>query len=154
MYRRTFAILMGVLAVAAIAAGCGGGDSSAESLTKAEFVKKANAICARLSGESQAELLAYINKNVKGSGNKALTKGQEEELVESLVVPSVNKQIEELDALGAPEGDEEQIDAFIEELESTVEEAEEETVGFTEERPFAEAEKLAREYGISECGHQ
>jgi hypothetical protein len=154
MYRRIFVALISVLAVGAIAVGCGDDDSSASSLTKAEFVKKADAMCERLAGESQGKLLAYINKNVKGSGNETITKEQETELVETVVIPSVTEQIEELEALGAPEGDEEQIDALIEELEIALEKAESDTDRFTEAAPFAKSEKLAREYGLVNCGHQ
>jgi hypothetical protein len=154
MYRRTLATFISVLAVAALAAGCGGDDS--DSLTRAEFVKQAQEMCERVSGETQAKLLAFVKEREKdGEGEKKLAKSDEAELVEEVIPPALNTKAEELEEIGAPEGEEEKYEALIEELQSNAETAETNSeVLVTEAAPFAQAEKLAKELGVPSCGAQ
>ena len=152
MYRRTLAIFISMLAVAAFAAGCGGGD---DSLTKAEFVKQATDMCDRVSGESEAKLLASIKEREKEGGKAGLAKSDEAKLVEEIIPPALNTKAEELEEIGAPEGEEAKYDALIEELQKTAEVAETNSeVLVTEAAPFAESEKLAKELGVPSCGAQ
>jgi len=160
--KRLIAVLFGVLAIAVIAAGCGSSSSSSEpstsSLTKAEFIKQGDAICAKAEKENEAEFEEFAKENGL-SENKEPSKAVQEELATSILLPSVSGQLEDIRALGAPSGEEEQVDEIIETVEGEVEEAEEEpTVLFEAEEegksPFAAGNKMAREYGFTVCGQE
>ena len=76
-------------------------------------------------------------------------------MVSQVVAPAIQRQAEEIDALGAPSGDEEEVEAIVEALEAGAEEAEEDPGTIVEGKtsgPFAEANKLAGEYGFKVCG--
>ena len=160
MSKRLIAMLFGVLAIAVIAAGCGSSSSeeSTSSLTKAEFIKQGDAICAKGNKESEAEFEEFGEENGL-SENKEPSKAVQEELVTSIVLPSVSGQLEDIRALGAPSGEEEQVDEIIETVEGEVEEAEAEPALFFEaeeegKSPFVEGNKMAREYGFKVCGQE
>jgi hypothetical protein len=153
-------MLVGVLAIASIAAGCGSSnDSSTEStasLSKAEFLKKGNAICAAGNREIEAGFESFAKEN-QISENKQPTEAQAAELAETILVPSVSSQLEEIEALGVPGGDEEQLDEIFAAVEGAIEKAEEEPeVLFSSNgnNAFAKANRLSREYGLTTCGEE
>ena len=149
MYRRTFAILIGVLALAGVAAGCGGDDS--DSLTKAEFVKQGDAMCEEVNNDARAELGAFI---AKARGSKGgVTPSQEEELVTTVIVPLFQQQLDGLNELGTPEGDAE-AEEIIKGMEEVLAEAEANPVGLASSGdPYGKSEQLALDYGFKSCGH-
>jgi hypothetical protein len=137
-------IALGALVVAGLVllvSGCGGSNSTS-SLTKAEFIEQADAICENADG---AQLAAVARVTRRSSGNKA---ADERELLIQGLEP-VQRQAEEINALGAPSGDEAQVSAIVVGME--------EAVGGTEEAPdkvvavFAKVNKLAKAYGLKAC---
>ncbi len=164
MSKRLIAMLFGVLAIAVIAAGCGSSSSSSSSeestssLTKAEFIKQGDAICAKANKENEAEFEEFAKEHNLNE-NKEPSKAVQEEIVTGIFAPSISGQLEDIRALGAPEGEEEQVDEILETVEGEVEEVEEEpTVLFEAEEegtsPFAEGNKMASEYGFKVCGQE
>lgn len=142
----------GLLLVALLVAGCGGGDdSSGESISKEEFIAKADAIC-KQGNERMEAGFSKLLKDVKNL-NK-LKKDEYEQLVDEVMVPSLEKEIEELRALGVPEGDEERVEAMIAALEEGQETAERnpEAVNASSDAVFGIASRLAGEYGLEVCG--
>lgn len=153
MSNRAIALLVGTLMTAMlVAAGCGGDDG--DSLTKAEFVKKANAICVAGNEEIEKGIESYVEENSPGGGR--LTDAQLTEGAEEIVVPSLRKQVDGIAALGTPSEDGEQAEEIVETAEGALEEVEDEpalAVPQTGDRkPFAEANRLARDYGLDVCG--
>jgi hypothetical protein len=149
------ATLFGVVAVALIAAGCGSSsDDSTSSLTKAEFVSQADAICKKGNTEVETEFEDFTKEN--GLENKKPTEAQEIELAETILTPNVKDQSEELRALEAPSGDEDEITAMLDSLDEGVEEAEADPQALLsgKSEPFKPASKLAKEYGLTECGQE
>lgn len=148
--------IFGLLAIALIAAGCGGGSDSTSttaSLTKAEFLKQGNQVCAEGNKEINAGFEEFLKKNHLGHKQEP-TKAQKEELAETVVLPGVAKQVEGVKALGAPSGEEEQVDAIVEGAEEALEEAEEDPAAFVSEEgtdPFKEVDKLTSAYGLTAC---
>jgi hypothetical protein len=145
------ALVAGLIASAALA-GCGGSDSTdANSISRAAFIKKADAIC-----EKSNERLgtAFVSSLKKNKGVKKPSNAEYEKLVGTVMVPNVKKEIEELKALGAPDGDEDRIDAMIETLEEGVEIAERDpkAVVISSDAVFGIASRLAGEYGLEVCG--
>src|SRR5262245_42772302 len=108
-------LAIAVLCLLVVVAGCGGGevdgamgDVSNSELTKAEFVKQADAIC-KLSDEVQNEALSEVEKELTGSLSSP---ANQKELLAAGLAP-VKKEIEEVYGLGAPGGNEKEVEAFL-----------------------------------------
>lgn len=136
------------IVLALTAAGCGSSDDSSgdDSITKAEFVTQANAICAE------------SNKSINAAEKDAFSGGQPtqadvENFVNDTVIPEVESQITDIRALEVPDGEEDQINAILDAAESGLEEAKSDPAAMAGNQtdPFAEANKLAGEYGMTEC---
>lgn len=142
-------------AIAMIVAGCGGGGDSttdSSSLTKAEFLKQGNAVCAKGNKEIEEGFEEFEQEN--GLQNKQPTKAQLTEAIETVVLPAVRDQVEGIEALGAPSGEEAKVEAITDAAGEAVEEGEEDPASLSSEKadPFAEANELANEYGLVKCG--
>lgn len=135
--------------VAALVAGCGGGgsDTSTAALSKAEYVKQANAICKKGQQEREAAVNELAEEVKPGASAGELPKGG---LVEAVSSPLENM-VEELAALPAPEGDEAQVEEIIEAYEKPVEEiGEDQNAAFNGEL-FKEADAKGLKYGLEDC---
>ena len=149
---RLIALIGTGLAIALVAAGCGD-DSSTTALTKAEFVKQGNAICKAGNEEIDREFEKFAEDNKLGK-NKPPTNAQLEEAAEEFLLPSVSRQIDEVRALGAPEGQEEAVEAFLDNAEAEVEEIEEDPGKISESSLFAEVNKEGRALGLTACAEE
>jgi hypothetical protein len=153
--KRLVASIFGVLAIALIAAGCGGGDdttSTTAALTKAEFLKQGNQICREGNKEINAGFGEFLDKN--HLHKKEPTKAQKEEVAETVVLPGIAKQVEGVAGLEPPSGEEDKVDAIVESAEESLEKAEEDPAAFVSEEGndvFAETNKLASAYGLTAC---
>jgi hypothetical protein len=156
--KRLAALIGGALAVSLLAAGCGGGsdsNSSTASLTKAEFLKQGNAICKHGNMEIEAEFEKFVKEHHL-SQNKQPTQAQLTEASETFLIPMIRKEVDQLKALGAPEGEEAKVDAIIEAAEESLETAEANPTSLTSENggPFTKTNKLAKEYGLTACAEE
>jgi maltose-binding protein MalE len=165
LIKRLIVPLFAVLAIGVVAAGCGssddstgsteGGETSTASITKAELIKKGDAICTAGNEaiEEQAEEFAEEN----GIDIEKPTTEQQEEVVAEVVAPEIKVQAEEISALGAPSGEEEEVEAIVDAVESAAGEAEEDPSVLVEGEgngPFTEANELATDYGFKVCGEE
>jgi hypothetical protein len=140
-------------AVAALAlAGCGGGDNgttskeATSSLSKAEFLKSGNAICAQVFEEIDRQY---------GKLSKKSTDAELNEQAQEIVPPLVTKLVNRLRTLGAPQGEEARVKKILAALEEGVETAEEDvsTVrGSQGEFAFEEGYEMLWAYGLDRCG--
>jgi hypothetical protein len=142
------AVLVGLIA------GCGGGDETTTdetvTLTKAEFIKQGDAICGEGNDQSEKEAEEFAEDN-----DFDLEKASEEQLEEAVsevLVSNLSRQVEELDALGAPEGDEDQVEEIIVSLEGALEEIEGDPSLVFQNEVLKEPGELAGEYGFKVCG--
>ena len=149
---------IGAIAAAAVivlaAAGCGDGDdssstsSTAAALTKQEFVTQANQICAEGNKTINAEA-----KQVFSGGRP--TAAETQQFVTGTVIPSIQDQVDSIRALGAPEGDEDQVNAILAAAQQGIDEAKADPSLLASEQsgsdPFAEANKLTDDYGLTAC---
>jgi len=152
----TAAVAAAVLA--ALVAGCGGGDDTTDetvTLTKVAFIKQGDAICKAGNKEIQEGFEEFAKENNLPE-NKEPSKEQGVELVETVLLPSIQQQGEELRELGAPEGDEEQVDAMLTALEDAVAEGEDEPESLFsgDTDPFGDANQQAKDYGFKVCGEE
>jgi hypothetical protein len=138
--------LAAVLAVGLVVAACGS-SSDDDALTKAEFLKQGNAICAK------------GNKEIDAAANKTFTKGQQPskaqitKFAEDTLIPSVEGQIDDLRDLTPPSADEDQVNKILDEAESAVDKTKDDPSVFAQNQdPFKKANQLAIDYGLKECG--
>lgn len=170
MTKRALAVLFACLAIAAVAAGCGGGDDSTSSgdttsggesteasgsaPTKAVFIKEADKICAD-SNEVMNEELAEFSKENDISETEEPSEELQVEAYESIVLPNIAGQGEEIAALTPPAGDEEAVEEITDALAESVDDVEASAEGLVEgKNPFGDASSKARAYGMKVCGSE
>lgn len=156
-------LLLIIASTAALAAGCGEDeDSSASSgseagiatssLSKDEFVKQANEICKSEREDLTTKITAYQEKNPPGekSPNVAMAEG-----VQAVILPGLENEIAQIRELGAPEGDEDEVDEILVAQEDGIDKVaalkEIEPVEDAWERHFDPANKLMVAYGLKDC---
>ena len=155
--------LLGAAAIATAAPGCGDAeDSSAEpasietsSISKQRFIQEAEAICARANRWLLKNLSEYAaDKKAKGSG-----RAQAELLSDAMKavgLPRVEATIRDIQSLGAPAGDEAQLEAFLTQLQQETDALQAQPqlsmkAVFVE--GFAASGQLARDYGLDACAY-
>jgi hypothetical protein len=160
--KRLILFLTGALTIGLIVTGCGDSDSdtngdtnggSTASLTKAQFIKQADAICKAGSKEIEDETEAYAKENGIDV-SKEPTDKQKEELVVEVIVPNIAGQADKIGALGAPSGEEDQVDEILTGIETAAAETSDDPsiVISGKEGAFADVNKLAQDFGLEVCG--
>ena len=137
------------LAMAIALAACGGGDESSttpEALTKDEFIAQADEICATATDEFDAAL-EELSAGGQPSDEEVAT------FFSETLVPLGKDEAAQIDALAAPEGDEEEVDAIVTALNDAIAEVESdpEAAIAAEDDPFEQYGTLAEDYGLTEC---
>ena len=134
--------------------GCGGSDSSNEaSLTKDQFINRADAICKEVQESVPKEFERYM----KSRGLKSYRELDETLAGEGAVavgVPAYRGQNEEIDELGTPKGDSGEASQFIEQYEEALDEAEDDfqVLLKPEVGPMKKVAEMAQDYGFATCG--
>ena len=148
------AVVLAVVALALIGAGCGDDEKSGDSegsgggsaLTKEQFLEQGNAICAAGNAELEAE----------GAGlGTAPTPGEIEDFALRELVPNIQNQLDELRTLTPPAGDEEQVEEILTAAEEGVAAIKEDPARAFDDAgadPFDTANQLAEDYGLVACG--
>lgn len=154
--RKAFLMIATVVALVAVA-GCGsdddnGGEETQATLTKVEFIEQGDAICTKAEEGSETEAEEFAEEN--GFDLEKATNEELEEAIAAVLVPALNQQAEEIDALGAPEGDEEQVEAIVVALEEGTAEVEDDPGLVLDGAPLKEASQLASDYGFEVCGEE
>jgi len=140
--RRRPSALAATALVAVTAAGCG--SSSKPTITKAEYVKKANAICAHGNAAQQAAAASVGNHP---------SQAQIEALVTGTFIPNIQSQIDAVRALGAPSGDEATLTHMLDLAQEDLDKVKSDPAVFANEsaHPFANFAAIAHPYGLTEC---
>jgi hypothetical protein len=140
------------LVAGSIGAGCGGGDddgttTTAAALSKEEFLKQGNKICA--AGEKQ-----ITTEGDKTFGNQRPSQSELESFATKTAIPTLQFEIAGIEALPPPSGDEDQVNAIVSAAQEGLDELKADPSLITAEgqdNPFAEANKLATQYGLTAC---
>lgn len=140
--RRLPCTLAATALVAVTAAGCGG--SSKPTITKAEYVKKANAICTHGNAAQQAAA-ASLGQHPSHAQINALVSGT--------FIPNIQAQIDAVRALGAPSGEEATVSHMLDVAQEDLDKAKSNPSVFAQENahPFANFAAIAHPYGLTEC---
>lgn len=159
MSKRPIVLLAGVVAIAAVVAGCGSSDGDStettSALTKQQFIAQADAICKQGNKEIEEGFESFAEENDIPK-NQEPSKAQGKEIVETVIVPSIDSQVEGIRELGFPSGDEDELSAMLDSLDEAVEEAEEdpEALFAAKSDPFGKPNELAQDYGLKTCGDE
>jgi hypothetical protein len=149
-----YAVALVVLAAVAGVVGCGGGSdttggSSAPPLSKAELMRKGNALCQKAVSEESSVYVEYV-KEARQNGKP--TKEEFEAFATSEILPIAARMVRELDSLSPPKGEQAALDRLIQEFEDGLTVAENNVPRFFSGKAFKAADDSADEYGLTECG--
>jgi hypothetical protein len=137
------------LLLIALASGCGGGGDT--QLSKAEFLKQANAICTKAHEKEQAKFAVFLKAHSESHLNP---NDNMKALVLIIGVPAIRTQVEELEALRVPTGDAEKIAAIITGIKKGLKEVEDRPLRVNNgPDPFTESNTLASKYGLKACAN-
>lgn len=162
MSKRLIAVLAAVVAIGAIAAGCGSSDddttdtgSATVTVTKAQLIAQGDAICKQGNEEIEEGFERFQEENDIPK-NQEPNDAQGVEIVETVIVPNLTTQSELIRGIGIPEGDEEQVGELLDSLDEAIETAEKDPEAlFNEDTdPFGDVNQQAQDYGFSECGEE
>lgn len=138
-----------------LAAACGAvatsacGDGSSKGVSKAEYLGRASRVCQE---GNQALTKASDEVFAEVPPGQKLSQPQIEEFVRTTVIPTLRDQIERLRAIPAPKGRQGQVDRIYDALDKGLGELERAPGKLSDgSNVFAEAEALAKQYGLSVC---
>jgi hypothetical protein len=160
--RKPQLLIAGVLTAGLIVAGCGGGgDSSSSSsssssggtLTKDEFVAKANTVCR----DAQSKL-TKIQTDIRAKAQA--DPSQVQSVIEgsiSQIVPVVRSTVDQIAALGAPSDLKPKIDEFKTKTDAALDQIQADPAKALQDAssgssPFAGLQGLATDIGLTDCG--
>lgn len=144
-----FRLLMGgLVGLLLVVSGCGGGGDSTTALTRGEFIKQGNQICEKQREKRNTAIAEAIAKIPKGTvmSNKV----KKEVMLE--ITPFYEQMTKELKELGAPEGDEQKVEAIVDSMENASKETRahlSRAINHSDE--YIKPNELNREYGLEEC---
>jgi hypothetical protein len=150
-------LLSAVAVVGVVAVGCGsdGADESStvttSSVSRAAYVKRVNAICARRKEERLAAIEAYAKENPSedGASEEAVL-----DAVKAVFAPQLEEEADEIREVAAPRADRRQVEAILAGIERAADVAaglESTEVKVLVDRAFLRASNLSSKYGLDEC---
>lgn len=152
-------LLTGILVIALFICGCGGNDDRAsardEPVTKAEFIGQADLICRKADALQPRALDTYRSKYEKDLEGMAPVR-YEETVVRDLTLPSVEKEIRELESLKVPDGEERRAHAIIAGWKAALGRGEKNPYSVARwdrpsKDPFTGINRIAIHYGFNDC---
>jgi hypothetical protein len=143
-------VIAAVLALGAIGCGSGGGGATEAALTKAQFIKRGDAICKR-EQEQKEEALARWRQGNKGKTLADFTLRELEGVYSTLILPHVKDASDRLAELKPPAGDEE-AEKMVQSLNNAVDAVGKNPQLAIKGAPYAQADGLAQAYGFKACG--
>jgi hypothetical protein len=164
----TKALLLVISALALLIAGCGGGSSDestgagsgtpvpTSSLSKEEFISQATATCQGLRKNLLENVLAYTEKHEGKNPSRAEETEVFAGMTKAVLLPVIRKELIAIRHLGAPSGDEDEIESFLaseQEAIDSIMNLKHIVSRFEIERYFVPSAKIAREYGLEGCAN-
>lgn len=131
--------VVAALALAVLAAGCGG--SSDKPLSHADFISQADAIC-----KKSEDQIAAAQRKLGSSPSQT----QINDFVKSTVIPGIQSQLDGINGLTPPEADRTQVDAVVAAAQDGLDQAAEDPRQINN-TAFEKANKLGAEYGFRVC---
>lgn len=163
--RRPLALCASLLALGVLAVGCGSSDDSTttdggvdgggvttSSLSKAEMIEQADEICEEANEALAEDADEFAKENDVDTTNP--TEAQRQAVIVEVVVPNLREQAQKIEELGAPEGDEAEVEAVLDSLRKGADELEDQPMRLREAGggPLKGTAELAKSYGFEVCG--
>jgi hypothetical protein len=153
--RLKYALAVGLILLAAGAAGCGSSDdgeaeAKASALPKAIYVEKGDRIC-----EDNYAKRTQLIEGLSQSWEKLPPLEKQEEILVKQIMPIFWEESKELNALPPPQEGAEEAKKILASLEESIRDVEAnpaKTVRKGSVVEFGDTEKLARAYGFESCG--
>ena len=153
MLKRILALgAAGAIAVGLAACGDDDGDdtsatdtTTATAISEDDFVAQADQICADGDADIDEQADAQF-------GNGEPSQADLEAFASDTLVPGIQSQIDAIEALGAPEGQEDQVAQFLQDAQEALDGVEADPSQITGD-PFAEVVKEAEALGLTECAN-
>jgi hypothetical protein len=130
------------LAVGVVVVGCGGDD---DTLTKAQFINQADAICKQ--GNKRIDAAAKEIFTTKQEPSKA----QLTQFATDTLIPDIQGQVDDVRALNEPSEDEDQVNTFLDSAQAELDKGKEDPLYMTSSKSFSETNKLGKAYGFKVC---
>lgn len=152
---RVLVAAMAVFGVLLVGCGGGGGSESNEStgtLTKAQFLKQASAICAKGTDEFGEGDVAFWKRH--GGPGKNSSQALTNELQLTVLLPIRKRELREIRALGTPKGDEKYVEKMLVAWEEGIKTGEEEPSRLDSAGPnyaFYKTYSMGIDYGLTKC---
>jgi hypothetical protein len=141
-------VLLCTLPLALLGAACGGDDDGGERLTQEEFEEQGNAICQ--AGNERIEE-AFTDA---GFGEEEPPAEEVEAFVDDELIPSIERQIDELRDLNPPEDVEDDFADLLDDAESALDNVRDmsaEEIVSSEDDPFEDVNERSAELGLTAC---
>jgi len=152
--------LVGMVALAAailLAAGCGSSSDDevavqTGSLSKAAFIKKADAICQTVRTEFTNDYIKFVKSRKAKKYDSQSTEDFLGELVELVIEPHFENEIQQIAELGAPQSYSTEVKLYLDTVEGELELAQEDPIKVTgATTPFGKAKAAAEKVGLNGC---
>jgi len=153
--RGYFAAVAVLMALALVVAGCGNSETTAEELphiTKAELIKKGEAICDQGNKVINAKFNVWGTKNAKE--NKIASQKELNDFTAKVVIPVRKMELRRLRALGIPHPGAHTYKRILIGMEEGIEQGEKDHASMLavgEDYAFAEPFELSFNYGLKSC---
>lgn len=136
--------IAGLAAGAAMAVGCGGGNS----IDQETFAERGETICKQTTGRLTAKTTAQNRKAKDSSERQTIVR-----IITQIAAPELEAELAEMSALGVPDEDGDEVEAYLESLRRAIAFAQEKPVAFAmgNSPPYETAELTAAKLGMSSC---
>jgi len=121
-----------------------------QGVTKARFIAEGNRACEKALREKDRAVQHNLESAGANLGNSSRAKSLAY-LAQNVVIPVYEEVPNELRNLGAPSGDEQQVQNLVASYEAALRVAENDPTRLIESNPFEAADKSAQAYGLTAC---
>lgn len=149
-------LLLLAACASALVVGCGGGggnsgEVTASSISKAQYVKQASAICESAAKQIKTDFAVFSREQAGEKSNQSGGEDQAAKLVNEVFAPNVEREIDELRELGAPKEDVKTVEAMLKAREEALAKVEADPKSALTNAPFEKSIKAAKDYGVVAC---
>jgi hypothetical protein len=150
LHGRIISAVAVVVMGAALMGGCGDDGEASSGVTKAEFIKDAEAVCNERKEDWEAEGEAFTKRNEEADPvtNKEAVK-RSKAFFRTAALPLFEEELAALEDLEAPEGDEAKVEKMLQNRSRGIEKLEEGGLEAMLGLPFEAFEKEAKAYGLN-----
>jgi hypothetical protein len=148
------------MAMLLLGAGCGSSSDSEPtevtvqtgSLSKAEFISRADAICEASRSEFEKKIASFFKAHESTIGQKDKEEALYDDIVETVIGPNFEGEIEQISKIGAPKHYAPEVSSFLNTLQRRLDEVRDNPAEITaSSQPFQVAVKAASKAELDGC---